>query len=101
MVNNTDGKIKMRRVDDLVIMFYDKRTVYVQHHYGVTCYNRWWVHERGFSTKKWARFVETIAKKRKHLTWGDVNALAERFEINVDGCSGFPEVESDKIKWLP
>ena len=97
---NQNKKVQMRKIDDLVIMFYDKRTIYVKHHYGFTCYNRWWIKERGYSTTKWQPFSEALMRRRKHLTWGELNALAERYEIIVNGANGFPEVKEEDIKWL-
>ena len=89
----------MRKVGDLLIMFYDERTIYVKHHYGTTCYNRWWVRERGFATKKWGRFRDELARKKKCLTWGQINALAERYEINIE-AGVMPDVKDEEVKWL-
>ena len=94
-----EEKIRMRKVDDLLIMFYDKRTVFVKHHYGVSCYHRWWVRERGYHARCWKPFCESLARTRRHLTWGDVNALAERFDISVTGGE-MPKVKEEDIKWL-
>ena len=92
-------KIKIRKIDGLEIIFYDKKTIYVKHRYGVSVYNRWLVQERGFYKNKWARFRDEILRKRKNLTWGEINALAEKYEIDVFGGK-VPCLDGEELEYI-
>jgi len=93
-------KIVVRKTNGLTIIFENPTTIYVQHKYGVSCYDRWFVKQRGFYTKNWKPFSESL-KQNRVLEMGYINRLAEQYEISVSGSRTLPDLTDKPIKTIP
>ncbi len=81
----------VRKVNNMVILFYDATTIYVKHRYGVNRYDRWFVKQRGFYTKNWKPFRQYLIETLD-LSMPYINSLAEKYEINIGWTDKMPDI---------
>lgn len=94
-----DEPIRIRRVDGLTVVFYDRYTVYAKKDcdYIWTIYNRWGVRQRFFYTRNFRPFLKSL-KYNRHLTIPYITKLATRYELNINGATSLPQFEREVVE---
>jgi hypothetical protein len=95
-----NGLIATRETNGLLLIFYDHKTIYVKHQYGVNVYHRWFIKKRYFYMSRWQPFRRALTDQ-KHLDIGYINSLANRYEIDIEHASALPDISSKKVRAIP
>ena len=90
----------IRRTNGLVLLCISPYEVYVQHHYGVNCYNRWFVKQRFFCQHNWKPFRRAVMNQR-YVDLGFINRLAEKYEIDITGADEMPSLRGRRLRKVP
>lgn len=96
-----NGRISIRKVDGLTVVFWDCRTIYMKRDrdFFWTVYHRWFHRKRGFCTTKWKPWAKAIRHNR-HLDMSKITEKAIELGITVAGGSA-PKLEGKEIIYLP
>lgn len=96
-----NGRVGIRKVDGLTIIFYDARTVYVKpdNAYFWTVFQRWFHRERGFCTNKWKPWTKHLRHNR-HVSLQVITSQAIERGITVSGGSA-PNLEGREVYEIP
>ena len=92
--------ISIRKVNDLILVFYDAKTIYVKSKWGLVAYERWFMRQRMFYSKNFRPFSESL-KQNRHITLEYINRLAEMYDITVSNVHQLGDFGDKKIKILP
>lgn len=92
--------ISIRKVNDLILVFYDAKTIYVKSKWGLVAYERWFMRQRMFYSKNFRPFSESL-KQNRHITLEYINRLAEIYDITVRNVHQLGDFGDKKIKILP
>lgn len=96
----SNGRVGIREVDGLTIIFYDARTVYVKTTFGAwVVFHRWFHVKRGFCTNNFKPFAKKLRHNR-HLTYNFIVQKAQQFDISIN-ASRQPNLEGKEIVYLP
>nr|DAW32283.1 MAG TPA: hypothetical protein [Caudoviricetes sp.] len=92
--------ISIRKVNDLILVFYDAKTIYVKSKLGLVAYERWFMRQRMFYSNNFRPFSESL-KQNRHITLEYINRLAEMYDITVSNVHQLGDFGNKKIKILP
>lgn len=94
--------ISVRKTNDLIIYFVDKRTICVQHGVFFTYFHRWFHKQRGFYKKHFLPFRQSL-KHNKIVTMQRSIAYAQRHDLVVYTTTRTPEFIANNTKnnYLP
>ncbi len=92
--------ISIRKVNDLILVFYNAKTIYVKSKWGLVAYERWFMRHRMFYSKNFRPFSESL-KQNRHITLEYINRLAEMYDITVSNVHQLGDFGDKKIKILP
>lgn len=96
------GKIIIRKVNGLSIIFYDGTSIYVMQDatgYG-TVFHRWWAPRGSYGRgTNWSAFRRGLLET-KQITLGYCYELATRWDISFTPARGWPDLANKRIKVL-
>lgn len=90
----------VREVNGLMIVCVNPTTIYVKHKYGINCYERWFVRQRGFYSDNWKPFRRALTDHR-NISLSYINHLADLYNINVSSARKMPDLTNAKIRTVP
>lgn len=94
------GRVGIREVDGLTIIFWDARTIYVKTEYGTwNVIHRWFHVQRGFCTNYFRPFQKKL-RHNKHLSWSYIAENAVKYDLTISWARQ-PDLSKVEIEMLP
>lgn len=91
--------ILVRDVNNMHIVIYDERTVYIKSNGLITyCFHRWFHSKRNFYTENWKPFI-LLLRKKKNFTFTEVLRMAYDLDIVVQ-AGRLPDLTGKNYKIL-
>lgn len=91
-----DNAVRIRKLKDITIIFYDRRSIYVKYKGGVRVFHRWFTIQRNFYTKNFEPFRRTLAE-RKTLDFNIIVQKANYFEIEHQQVKEVPSFKGREV----